>query len=132
MARKRRPRPLPTLKTVTAERAARLYRLLKLLAGGPQTRGTLIRRLRLDIRGFYRDLVLLRDSGIDLTLANRRYGLAEDVGKAIARLPFPDPRLSLAEAVQLSRGRTQAHRKLKQQIAQIISTRQKAQGKRKK
>lgn len=120
MARKRSPASSAALKTVTAERAARLYRLLKHLAGRPQTRATLMRRLRLDVRGFYRDLELLRSAGIDLPLTKGRYSLAEDVDDVIARLPFPDPRLTLAEAVQLSKGRTAVHKKLRAQIAMII------------
>jgi hypothetical protein len=105
---------------VTAERAARVYRLLKLLGAGPQPRTTLIRRLRLDIRGFYRDLELLRASKIDVPLKNQRYTLTGSVKKAIARLPFPDPHLTLGEARELSKGRSPAHRKLKSQVNRII------------
>src|SRR5262249_10150045 len=94
------------LRAVTHERAKRLYRLLHLLATGPQTRATLMKRLQLDVRGFYRDLELLRSSGIELPLSQRRYTLAMKVDDAIARLPFPDPRLTLAEAIQLAKGRS--------------------------
>jgi hypothetical protein len=120
MAKKRSTRPSPASRTVTAERAARLCRLLKLLATGPQTRSALTRRLRLDVRGFYRDLELLREAGIELTLARHRYALEGKADDAIARLPFPDPRLTLGEAQQLAKGRTLAHRKLKGQIDEII------------
>lgn len=119
MAKKTSKSPTPATKMVTAERAARLYRLLKLLGEKPQTRDALRKRLRLDVRGFYRDLELLRSSGIDLPLIARRYVLQEPVADVIARLPFPDPRLTLGEAVQLAKGRTRAHRKLKEQIAEI-------------
>lgn len=118
--RKRSKKKPAALKAVTAERAARLYRLLKLLASGGQTRTTLARRLGLDVRGFYRDLELLRSSGIELPMQNSHYTLAEDAASAIARLPFPDPRLTLEEAIQLSKGRSKAHRKLRQQITQIV------------
>ncbi len=120
MARKRNTRTSPEYAAVTAERAARLYRLLKLLATGPKKRETLTRRLRLDVRGFYRDLEFLRHAGITLPLQDRRYVLGEDVDEAIARLPFPDPHLTLGEVVQLAKGRTKAHRRLKGQIAQIV------------
>ncbi|GIW81298.1 MAG: hypothetical protein KatS3mg105_3105 [Gemmatales bacterium] len=120
MARKRATPKSSVAKTVTAERAARLYRLLTLLASGPQTRTTLIRKLRLDVRGFYRDLGLLRSCGIDLPLIKHRYHLAENIEQASARLPFPDPHLSLGEAIQLAKGRTAVHRKLKEQIARIV------------
>ena len=119
MAKKRSKASLPSAKMVTAERAARLYRLLELLGQKPQTRDVLRKRLKLDVRGFYRDLELLRSSGIKLPLIKKRYVLEEPVAEVISRLPFPDPHLTLGEAIQLAKGRTQAHRKLKEQIEQI-------------
>jgi hypothetical protein len=124
MAEKRgarvRPSPRKTKSTVTARRAARLYRLLKLLGTGPQTRETLARRLHLDVRSFYRDLDALRRARIRIVLQRRRYALAERVEAAVARLPFPDPRLTLGEAILLSKGRTHAHRTLRRLIEQIV------------
>jgi hypothetical protein len=120
MAKRRSTPPVPAPRTVTAERAARLHRLLRLLGTNPLTRDQLMRRLRLDMRGFYRDLELLRASGISVSLAGSRYTLDQDTAVAVARLPFPDPRLTLGEALQLARGRTLAHRKLKQQIEEIV------------
>ena len=105
---------------VTADRAARLYRLLTILGKGPQSRAGLTRRLRLGIRGFYRDLEVLRTVGIAVELVRRRYLLTEDAAAAIERLPFPDPGLTLGEARQLAKGRSKAHRKLRDQIAQIV------------
>jgi hypothetical protein len=105
---------------VTAERAARLFRLLTLLGAGPQARATLVRRLHLDIRGFYRDLVLLRSAKIDVPLKNQRYALEDPVKEAIARLPFPDPHLTLGEAKELAKGRSPAHRKLRSQLNRIV------------
>jgi predicted DNA-binding transcriptional regulator YafY len=119
MVTKRNPRPTKA-QAVTAQRAARLCKLLRLLGRGPQTRSALTRRLRLDVRGFYRDLDLLRTAGITVALEGGRYHLNEDADKAIARLPFPDPHLTLGEALQLAKGRTLSHRKLKQQIAAIV------------
>ncbi len=126
MARKPRQTRAPkkasteAFQAVTAERAARLYRLIKHLGVGPQPRGRLIRRLHLDIRGFYRDLVLLRSAHIDVPLKNRRYALIGSVKAAISRLPFPDPHLTLGEAQEVAKGRTPAHRKLKSQINRIV------------
>jgi predicted DNA-binding transcriptional regulator YafY len=119
MAKKRSRHVNSTLKAVTAERAGRLYRLLQFLSGGPRSREALIKHLKLDVRGFYRDLELLRAAHIAVTLAERRYTLEESVEQAIARLPFPDPRLTLGDALQLAKGRGQAHRKLKEQISEI-------------
>jgi predicted DNA-binding transcriptional regulator YafY len=107
-------------KLVTPDRAARLYRLLHLLGRGPRSREVLIRRLRLNVRGFYRDLETLEKLGIHITLEPRGYTLELGLNEALALLPFPDPGLTFAEAEQLAKGRTAAHRKLKQLIAQMV------------
>ena len=106
---------------IIPDRFARLYRMLQFLAGGPQSRARITRHLRLDVRGFYRDLELLRKAGIHLTLAEGRYGLGEDLDKAAARLPFPDVHLTLGEAQQLAKGRGAAHRYLKEQIEGLLA-----------
>jgi hypothetical protein len=90
------------------------------LGDRPQTRDVLTRRLRLNVRGFYRDLDLLRSAGIMLVLQDRRYTLQEDLDEATARLPLPDPHLSLGEAMKLAKGRSPAHKKLQAQIAAIV------------
>lgn len=120
MAKKSKSRPGSASRTVTAHRAARLYRLLQLLVRGPQSRESLTRQLRCDVRSFYRDLVLLRAAGIEAPLVRGRYTL-ENAAEAIDRLPFPDPGLSLGEARHLSKGRTEAHRKIKAQIDEIVT-----------
>jgi predicted DNA-binding transcriptional regulator YafY len=114
---KKRAEPTPA--SVTAERAGRLFRMLTLLAAGPQSRTTLTRRLRLGVRGFYRDLEVLREVGINVSLTNGKYSLLEDAAAAIARLPFPDPGLTLGEARQLARGRNEANKKIRQQLHKI-------------
>jgi hypothetical protein len=119
MAKKSKPSPEASATAITTARAARLYRLLALLGDKPQTRAMLTRRLKLGLRGFYRDLVALRDIGVQVDLARGRYVLAGSAAEAQARLPFPDPGLTLGEAQQLAKGRTAAHRKLKGQIEDI-------------
>jgi predicted DNA-binding transcriptional regulator YafY len=104
---------------VTAERAQRLFRMLNLLGRGPQTRVALIRKLRLTIRGFYRDLEALRDIGIEVKLHANRYHLQDDLALSLDRLPFPDPNLTLGEARQLGRGRSAVHRKIKSMLDKI-------------
>src|SRR5262249_3917198 len=49
---------------VTEERFVRLRRLIGLLAEGPKSRIALARQLGIDVRGFYRDLELLRAVGV--------------------------------------------------------------------
>lgn len=106
--------------TVTAQRAARLFKLLRLLGEGPQTRSGLLRRLRLDIRGFYRDLEVLRRVGLRVVLEGRRYHLEGDLEAALDRLPLPDPHLTVGEARLLARGRTRAHQKLKDHLDALL------------
>jgi predicted DNA-binding transcriptional regulator YafY len=106
---------------LTAQRAARLYRLLTLLGDGPLTRLQLTRRLKIDIRGFYRDLESLRGLGIAVeTGDDNRYSLVGSLDDALARLPFPDPGLNFRDVQQLAKGETAAHRKLKQKINSFL------------
>jgi hypothetical protein len=116
MAKKR---AASAITSVTPDRAGRLFRLLTLLGTGPQTRTNLTRRLRLGVRGFYRDLEVLRQVGIRVALVNSKYVLTEDAASAIDRLPFPDPGLTLGEARQLARGKLSAHRKIREQLVKI-------------
>ncbi len=101
--------------SVTPERFARLHLLLTLLAKTPQSREMLARKLKLDVRGFYRDLEVLRQAGITVNIPRRTasYRLSESLADARNRLPFPDPLLTLGEVSQLAKGRTPAHRRLK-------------------
>ncbi|HTT83820.1 MAG TPA: hypothetical protein VMF67_10095 [Rhizomicrobium sp.] len=113
----------PAAGDITRERFVRLYRMVKLLAGGLRTRENLARRLRLDVRGFYRDLDLLRSSGVSIMLAHGRYTLEQDAEDALALLPFPDPRLTLGAAKTLAKGRGPVHRALAVTIARIVPSR---------
>lgn len=97
---------------VTLERAVRLHRLISLLGQGPQTRAGVTRKLRLGIRGYYRDLEVLRAVGIVVELSQGKYHLRQDKQEALERLPFPDPGLNLGEARLLARGRSAAHKKI--------------------
>ncbi|HYV39941.1 MAG TPA: hypothetical protein VE988_29915 [Gemmataceae bacterium] len=119
MASKKKTSKPAAAAPVTAERAARLYRLLCLLARKPRGRDALADALSLAIRGFYRDLEALKVANIDVELRDGTYHLVGKFAQAVARLPFPDPGLTLGEATQLARGRSGAHRKLKKQVDQI-------------
>jgi predicted DNA-binding transcriptional regulator YafY len=125
MAKKRKPaaKVASPAAGVTPDRFVRLYRMVKLLAGGAQTREGLARRLHLDVRGFYRDLDLLRSSGVSVTLSGGRYTLQQNADDALAMLPFPDPRLTLGAAKALAKGRTPVHRALAETIVQIVPAR---------
>ena len=78
---------------LTGQRAARLFRLLTLLGDGPLTRPQILRKLRIDVRGFYRDLEALRGLGIEVYFGDdNRYGLAIDLDEAPGPAPLPRPR----------------------------------------
>jgi hypothetical protein len=116
---KKRSSPKPAAEdraSVTADRFARLHLLLTLLSRSPQPRDVLVRKLKLDVRGFYRDLEVLRDAGVTVVLACGRYQLVEGLDEASKRLPFPDPLLTVGEALQLAQGRTAAHKRMRQLI----------------
>lgn len=119
MARKRAQEPTSAARSISAVRAARMFRVISMLATGPKSRAVLLQRLKLNLRGFYRDLEKLRTFGIVLAFRDHRYSLCESLEQATTRLPFPDPRLNLREATLLAKGRTPAHRKLKGQIELI-------------
>lgn len=122
MARKRTSASQTPTGAITAARSARFFRLLRLLDDGPKSRRDLLRHLRIDVRGFYRDLERLRELGVLLRLHGHLYRLSGTFERAIACLPLPDPQLNLQEAIALSRGKTLAHRKLRQRIAMITGT----------
>ena len=109
--------------TLTASRAARLYRLLTLLGAGPQTRAALLRRLKIDVRGFYRDLESLRALGIDVSTSgdDPKYALDGELDDALEKLPFPDHGLNVRDALQLANGTTAAHRRLKQRVNSFLN-----------
>jgi hypothetical protein len=106
---------------VTPERFSRLYKMVQFLGSGPKTRARLTRHLALDVRGFYRDLELLRSAGIKVVLDEGRYTLTEEAEAVVERLPYPDPRLTLGEMRRLARGKTSLHRGLREQIDRLLS-----------
>jgi hypothetical protein len=119
MAKKKRLQQRTTTPPVTGQRAARLHRLLRLLGKKPQPRDALTETLGHGVRGFYRDLVALRNAEIEIQLRQGHYILVGKLVDAIAQLPFPDPGLTLGEAMALCKGKTKAHRKLKTLVDQI-------------
>lgn len=121
MAKTRQARSRDLSRSVTADRVARLYRFIRLLADGPLTRSQLLKRLRINQRGFYRDMELLREAGIQVNPANGKYDLTPGFAEALDLLPFPDPQLTLGQAQRLARGSTTAHRALQLRVKQITS-----------
>lgn len=110
-------------RAVTADRIARLFRLVESLADRPTARTTLLKRLKLNQRGFYRDIEFLRGLDIGVVADNGRYSLAIDFDTAVSRMPFPDPRLTLGQAMALAKGRTAAHKVLQARVQAITRSR---------
>lgn len=112
----------PASPAITPQRAARLYRLLSLTAASARTRRALLTKLRVDVRGFYRDVEYLRGLGVEVSLEEDKYRLQGALDAALARLPFPDPGLSLRDALTLCQGKTDAHRRLRRKLDSFIGT----------
>jgi len=87
---------------ITLARAARLHRLLTMLATGPMAREALLESLAIGLRTFYRELDLLKRCGIKVRREAKSYRLGSTVAEAEGRLPFPDPQLSFAEMAELA------------------------------
>jgi predicted DNA-binding transcriptional regulator YafY len=105
---------------VTLERAVRLCRMIRIISGKGLTRSVLLKRLKLDVRGFYRDLETLGIIGVVIELKEGTYSLDGDLATAFQLMPLPDPQLTLGEAQQLSKGRSAAHRKLQALLKAIL------------
>ena len=109
-----------TSRTITHDRVARLYHLVKLLGARSKTREGLIGKLKIDTRGFYRDIKKLREFGVQMEMKEGRYGLKETVAEALGHLPFPDPGLSVQEVLLLAKGPTSVHKRLRGRIKDFL------------
>lgn len=113
------PAPAAARAAVTPERFSRLHRLLTLLGSGSKSRDDLKRALGLDVRGFYRDLEMLRASGIEVNLVDGSYSLANTLDEAVSKLPFPDLHLTLGEVRQLIKGKSALHLRLNKRVNEL-------------
>lgn len=102
----------PAKSSITVDRASRLYLLVSMLEQKPQTRDALTKKLNVSVRDFYRDLEALRSIGVPISFVEKKYKLEMKGEEALGKLPFPIMDLTLSEAEQLSKGRTNAHKKM--------------------
>ncbi len=117
----KRKSPTTEPPTLTRARIIRLYRFLRILSRSAQKREQLMRRLHLDIRGFYRDLVTLRQMNIPVACDDQhRYVLKCSLEDALSHLPFPDPQLSFHDISVLMQGDTPSHVKLRKAFESIV------------
>jgi len=106
---------------VTLPRAARLHRLVSLLAQNPRGRNEILTTLRVGLRTFYRELVLLRRCGVKVRHKAKLYHLMHTASEAEGRLPFPDPQLSFAEMAELAQCPCPAGLRLADLLASVIA-----------
>jgi predicted DNA-binding transcriptional regulator YafY len=106
---------------ITLGRAARLHRLVQVLAAGPQSREAVLMELRIGLRTFYRELELLKRCGVKIQQKNKAYRLQTTAEQAEGRLPFPDPQLSFAEMAELSRCPGEAGQRLAELLATVVN-----------
>jgi hypothetical protein len=114
-SRRRRPSA-----PITPPRAARLYRLVRFLAGAPRDRLAVLSELKVGLRTFYRELELLERCGVKVRQRSKLYFLLGTADEAEGRLPFPDPQLSFAEMAELARCDCPAGRRLADLLAEVI------------
>lgn len=113
-------KPSETNAGIAPHRAARLFRLLTLLGGRSQSRGGLLKKLRIDLRSFYRDIEYLRSLGIEIATFDGGYKLTAELDDALGRLPFPDPGLSVRDVMHLLNGSVSAKKKLRLKFESVI------------
>jgi predicted DNA-binding transcriptional regulator YafY len=121
-------RPRSESSSVTPERASRLAKFVKLIAKTPRSRSVLLDKLDIDLRGFYRDVKTLRALRVGVSNRGDQYQLDEDLDDARGKLPCPDPQLTLAELKQLTKGTTDAHKKLRKLLENIVGSAAAANG----
>jgi predicted DNA-binding transcriptional regulator YafY len=106
---------------ITLGRAARLHRLVSLLAKNPRPRDAILSELGIGLRTFYRELELLNRCGVKVQLKAKNYHLLSTAEQAEGRLPFPDPQLSFAEMAELSRHPGDAALRLAQLLDAVVN-----------
>lgn len=104
---------------IAVHRAARLYRLVLLVGEKAKPRDLLLKKLKLDLRGFYRDVEFLRELEIDIAAKDGTYVLSTGLDEALGRLPFPDPGFSIRDAIHLLNGSSAAKKKLKKKLEAV-------------
>jgi predicted DNA-binding transcriptional regulator YafY len=106
---------------ITLGRAARLHRLVRLLAESPRSRDAILAALGIGLRTFYRELELLHRCGVKVQFKAKVYALQSTAEQAEGRLPFPDPQLSFAEMAELARHPGEAARRLAQMLDSVVN-----------
>ncbi len=117
---------------ITLGRAARLHRLVMLLAESPRTRDQILSGLGIGLRTFYRELELLNRCGVKVQHKNKAYLLQGTASQAEGRLPFPDPQLSFAEMAELAQSPGEAGQRLAELLETVTNHREPAKPKKRR
>ncbi|MDR3633563.1 MAG: hypothetical protein P4L84_06985 [Isosphaeraceae bacterium] len=107
---------------ITLGRAARLHRMVTLLAESAHSREQTLSALGIGLRTFYREIELLKRCGVKIQHKNKSYSLQGTAAQAEGRLPFPDPQLSFAEMAELGRHPGPAAQRLAEMLQSVIHT----------
>ena len=113
---------------ITLTRAARLHRLVTVLAAEARGREDLLETLGIGLRTFYRELELLKRCGIKIRLNDQVYVLQTTAEVAEGRLPFPDPQLSFAEMAELAQGTSGASKRLGEMLRSVTTHNEESRG----
>lgn len=105
---------------LTPDRTHRLCRMLMALGKGPLAKEALVKKLKVEERGFFRDLRLIRELGINVANNTRGYFLAGSLDDAFCKLPIPDLRITLRDALELSHGHSPAQRRVRRKLEDLI------------
>jgi hypothetical protein len=77
--------------------------------------------MRVGLRTFYRELVLLKRCGVKVRHKAKLYHLMHTASEAEGRLPFPDPQLSFAEMGELAQCACPAGERLGELLSWVIN-----------
>lgn len=105
---------------MSPERLSRLHRLASVLANGPVDKASLLQRLSIGVRTFYRDLETLSSFGMPAIRTPAGYQLTVAESEIEQKLPFPDPLLNFAEARQLAVSQEPAARPIAEQFGIVV------------
>ena len=105
---------------MTSERLARLHRLALELVHGPVDKTTILDKLTIGVRTFYRDLETLSEFGMPAIRTRSGYQLMAPESEIEEKLPFPDPHLNFAEARQLATSNDPSARPIAEQFGIVV------------
>lgn len=105
---------------MTSERLTRLHRLALELVHGPVNKTSILEKLTIGDRTFYRDLETLTEFGMPAVRTRSGYLLTAPESEIEQKLPFPDPHLNFAEARKLANSNDPSARPIAEQFEIVV------------